>query len=111
MTSCSADESFFNAAAMIISAAEIANSEFAGQNWHVYLVFLLLLIVEGSIAMQSTRVIGNVNVFGTVINIVVIFIFIIWMPVGSVNTPKTNASQRVWTEFTNGTEWPIGTSR
>ena len=34
--------------------------------------------------------------------------FVIWMPVGSVGSPKTNGTHETWTTFTNGTEWPIG---
>ena len=45
---------------------------------------------------------------GTVFNIVVVIIFVIWFPVGAINQPKTNDSHAVWTTFKNGTEWPIG---
>jgi amino acid transporter len=58
--------------------------------------------------MQSTKVLGRVNMTGTIINLAVIIIFIIWMPVGSQNTPKINSNTFVWTEVTNGTEWPSG---
>ena len=58
--------------------------------------------------MQSTKFIGRVNLVGTVLNIVVVIIFVIWFPVGSINSPKTNDSHEVWTSFENGTEWPIG---
>lgn len=58
--------------------------------------------------MQSTKIIGYVNVCGTAVNMLVILIFVIWFPVGSINQPKTNSSHEVWTSFENGTEWPIG---
>ena len=55
-----------------------------------------------------SRFVGWVNKIGTIFNIVVVIIFVIWFPVGSINTPKTNDSHAVWTQFANGTEWPIG---
>ena len=58
--------------------------------------------------MQSTKFIGRMNLVGTVVNIVVVIIFVIWFPVGAINTPKTNNTHEVWTTFENGTEWPIG---
>lgn len=58
--------------------------------------------------MQSTWFIGWLNKIGTILNMLVIIIFVIWFPVGSINQPKTNNTQAVWTTFENGTEWPIG---
>ena len=58
--------------------------------------------------MQNTKFIGRINIVGTVFNVLVVIIFVIWFPVGSINHPKTNNSHAVWTEFANGTEWPVG---
>jgi amino acid transporter len=74
----------------------------------VYLLLLLLLFLQGITAMQSTKIIGYVSMVGTAINIIVVIIFVIWFPIGSINSPKTNDSRAVWTSFENGTEWPIG---
>ncbi|KAJ9612639.1 hypothetical protein H2200_004236 [Cladophialophora chaetospira] len=95
-------------ASMIITCGAIANPDYSPQTWHVYLTLLLLLVLNGLVTMQSTWFIGWVNKIGTIWNIIVVFIFFIWFPVGSVNTPKTNNSHAVWTTFENGTEWPIG---
>lgn len=121
-------------AAMLITCGEIAYPDtYEPKTWHVYLTLLGLLIVQGIITMQSTKFIGWVNKVspapsyrhlslsktkkdceltapqvGTVANVVVIIIFVIWFPVGSINQPKFNKSSEVWTTFTNGTEWPIG---
>jgi amino acid transporter len=43
-----------------------------------------------------------------VANLIVVVIFVIWLPVGSINSPKTNGSHYVWTQLINGTEWPTG---
>lgn len=95
-------------AAMLVTAGSIAYPDYVPETWHIYLTLLLLLFIDGVVTMQSTWFIGWVNKIGTVINLIVVFIFIIWFPVGSINHPKTNDSHAVWTEFANGTEWPIG---
>lgn len=96
--------------AMILTAAEIAHPDYTAQTFHVYLLLLALLIVEGALTINSTKFIGQLNKFGTLFNFVVVFIFVIWMPVGSINTPKTNPNREVWTSagIFNGTEWPSG---
>lgn len=58
--------------------------------------------------MQSTRFIGRLNLVGTVTNIAIVLLFVVWFPAGSINNPKTNSSKDVWTNFENGTPWPIG---
>ena len=58
--------------------------------------------------MQSTKFIARFNLVGTGLNLVIVLIFIIWFPIGSINEPKTNSSNAVWTEFQNTTDWPIG---
>lgn len=93
---------------MLIDAGVMAYPSYSPQTWHIYLTLLALLVVEGVITMQSTKFIGHVNKVGTYANVIIIFIFVIWFPVGSINTPKTNNSHQVWTTFENGTEWPIG---
>ncbi|MCJ1316815.1 hypothetical protein MMC15_002136 [Xylographa vitiligo] len=88
--------------------ALLANPGYTAQTFHVYLLLLALLIFEGLLTMNSTKFIGRLNVAGTVANLVALIIFVIWMPVGSINTPKTNSNTFVWTEIINGTEWPSG---
>jgi len=95
-------------AAMLVTCGEIASPDYTAKTWHIYLILLLLLFLNGVITMQSTWFIGWVNKVGTVWNLLVVLIFVIWFPVGSINKPKTNPSHAVWTEFENGTEWPIG---
>ena len=95
---------------MILTAVEIAQPSYTAQTFHVYLLLLALLIFEGFLTMNSTKFVGNLNKVGTLVNMAVIFIFVIWMPVGSINTPKTNPNSEVWTSagIINGTEWPTG---
>lgn len=81
----------------MVTAAEIANPDYVGKDWQIYLIFLLLLVVQGFIAMQSTKVIGYLNVAGTACNVILVFIFIIWFPAGSIN--PLNNNKEVWTTF------------
>jgi len=90
---------------MIVTAAEIAHPDYTAKTWHVYLLLVALLIIEGLLTMNSTKFLGWLNVIGTVANVLVLIIFVIWMPVGSINTPRTNSNHYVWTEIINGTEW------
>ncbi|KAK4896022.1 hypothetical protein LTR27_005878 [Elasticomyces elasticus] len=97
---------------MILTAAAIGNPGYVIQTWHIYLTLLLLLFVSGLITMQATKIIGWINVVGTYTNLIALVIFVIWMPVVSVNTPKVNSNNIVWTSdgIVNGTEWPTGFS-
>lgn len=47
---------------------------------------------------------------GTWTNLIALIIFVIWLPAGSINRPKFQSNEVVWTSkgFINGTEWPIG---
>ena len=95
---------------MILTAAEISKPNYVIQTYHIYLLLVALLILEGFLTMNSTKFIGQLNKFGTIVNFAVVFIFIIWFPVGSINKPKANPNNIVWTSdgIVNGTEWPTG---
>ncbi|MCJ1478073.1 hypothetical protein MMC13_006748 [Lambiella insularis] len=93
---------------MILAAAEIANSNYTAQTYHVYLLLLALLAVEGCLTMNSTKFLGRLNIFGTVANVVALVIFVIWLPAGSINSPKVSPNSYVWSGIINGTEWPDG---
>ncbi|KAH6703287.1 amino acid transporter-like protein [Leptodontidium sp. MPI-SDFR-AT-0119] len=100
----------FALSAMILTAVQIGNSDYVMETFHVYLLLVALLVFEGFLTMNSTKFIGNLNKIGTVVNLVVLVIFIVWMPAGSINRPKTNPNSIVWTSegIVNGTEWPTG---
>lgn len=48
---------------MITTAAAISNPDYTPKDWHIYLIFLLILVMQGFISMQSTKVIGWINVW------------------------------------------------
>ncbi|KAH8654070.1 amino acid transporter-like protein [Tricladium varicosporioides] len=100
----------FALAAMILTAAQITHPDYEMKTYHVYLLLLALLGIQGLITMNSTKFIARFNEIGAVFNLVIVFIFIIWLPAGSINSPKTNPNDVVWTSegIINGTEWPTG---
>jgi amino acid transporter len=73
---------------MILAAAEISNPDYVPKTWHLYLTFLFLLIIQGSLAMNATKFLGYINIVGTIANVLVLVIFIIWLPVASKGSPK-----------------------
>ncbi|KAG0651842.1 putative amino-acid permease [Hyphodiscus hymeniophilus] len=97
-------------AAMILAAAEISNPDYVPQTWHLYLVFLFLLVIQGLLAMNATKILGYINIVGTIANLAVLVIFLIWLPAGSINRPRSrfNDNHTVWVDIQNGTEWPTG---
>lgn len=97
-------------AAMMLAAGQIANPNYTPQTWHLYLTFLLLLITQGLLTMNSTKFLGYMNIVGTAVNLLVVIIFVIWLPAASINNPKFNDNQTVWVNIQNGTEWPAGWS-
>jgi len=93
---------------MILTAVEIANPDFTYTTYQIYLLMLALLILDGILTMRSTKFLARLNIIGTIVNVVVVVVFVVWMPAGSINTPKINSNASVWTEVVNGTEWPDG---
>lgn len=75
-------------ASMILAAAKIGYPDYEQETWHLYLTFLLLLIVEGFITMNATKFIGQFNIVGTAMNFFVLILFVIWLPAASVQKPK-----------------------
>lgn len=52
---------------------------------------------------------NKTQVAGTVWNAIMVLVFIIWFPVGSINSPKTNNSHDVWTTFEVRISWATTT--
>jgi len=93
---------------MILTAHKMRDADFIIRDYQIYLVVLLLLVTQAAMSMLSTKQIGRLNTLGAGINFVLLFLFIFWMPFGSINSPKVNPSRYAWTGFVNQTEWPTG---
>lgn len=87
-------------ASMIIAAAEVANDDYVAKEWHLYLTFLLILVIQGLLTMNNTKFLGQMNIVGTVANTVVLIIFIIWLPA---KAESFNDNKTVWVDLQNGT--------
>ncbi|KAK2623792.1 hypothetical protein QTJ16_006973 [Diplocarpon rosae] len=100
----------FALSAMILTAVQMGTPSYVTETFHVYLLLVALLIFQGALTMNSTKFIGRLNLIGSVTNLIVLFMFIIWMPLGSINHSKTNPNSEVWTSkgIFSGTEWPTG---
>jgi len=93
---------------MIVAAADMAHPNYEPQTWHQYLLFVLILAIQGLLCTKATRFIGYLNVVGAVANILVLLIFVFWLPAGSTGEPKFNSNREVWLDIPNYTEWPTG---
>jgi amino acid transporter len=98
----------FALAEMILAGVEIGNPNYTAKTYHTYLVFLALIISNGFLTMNNTKFLARVNYIGAIINFILVFMLIIWLPAGSIQMPKTNKSSSIWGDYVNGTEWPDG---
>jgi hypothetical protein len=73
---------------MILSAAQVQSPSYVPQTWHLYLTFLLLMVNQGIVSMSSTITFGRINVMSTVLNMVLVLLFVIWLPIGAIKKPK-----------------------
>jgi amino acid transporter len=92
-------------AAMILAATAIVNPTYVPQYWHTFLLTCLLLIMNAVIASCHTRLLARINQIGTIINVVSLIFFYIFVPIESINTSNTS---EVWETLANSTEWPDG---
>ncbi|OXV05643.1 hypothetical protein Egran_06588 [Elaphomyces granulatus] len=95
-------------AAMILAAASINNPSYVPTRYQTFLLTTLILIVHTAISSMPTRWIAKFNSYGSVFNILALFITIIAIPTGTLNVPKFNPSSQVWGDIYNGTEFSDG---
>ena len=92
---------------MILAAASIVNPSYVPQNYQVFLLTVLIMVVHGAISSMPTLWIARFNSVGTVINILCLCITIITIPVAAMREPRFNASSFAW-GVQNKTDWPDG---
>ncbi|KZO95119.1 amino acid transporter [Calocera viscosa TUFC12733] len=98
----------YSLAAMIMAAISLANDSFVPTVWQTYLLFLLLLALHGTITSLSTKLLARINVFSASFNFVALVVALVVIPAASIQMPKLNSAQYVFTTFVNGTGWPDG---
>lgn len=96
--------------AMILAAASITHPNYEPQEYHTFLLTVLVLIIHAFISSMPTLWIARFNSYGSVMNIAALIVVIIMIPAcvtGTADTPKFFPSKEVWS-IQNGTEWPDG---
>lgn len=98
--------------AMILAAASIYNPDFTPQNYQIFILAIVLMIVQGCISSMPTAWIAQFNSAGSTFNIIALFIVIIIIPAGNNREAqghtKWNSNSDVWGNFYQGTDFPNG---
>lgn len=104
----------YGTAAMTLAAASIVNPSFVPQNYQVYLLTVLLMIIHACMASLPTKTIARVNSFGSSFNIVALIVVLILIPAAtdrqSKDLPRFASSKEVWGDIYAGTAFPSGVS-
>src|SRR5271154_221071 len=93
---------------MILSAASLANPDYNVENYQIFFLTTLVMIIHGMISSMPTLWIARFNSVGTTLNITILIIVIILIPAATTNVPKFTDSATVWGTIENGTDWPDG---
>lgn len=99
---------------MILAAVSITNPDYVPQDWHVFLLTMLIMVIHGCISSMPTRWIAEFNSAGSTFNIIALFIVIIIIPACNdrdqrgEGLTKWNSSADVWGNFYEGTMFPNG---
>ena len=97
---------------MILAGASITHPNYVPQNWQVFLLTMLIMLIHGCISSMPTKWIANFNSFGSTFNIIALCIVLILIPAATnrehQNLPRFTSSSVVWSEFYAGTDFPNG---
>ena len=98
--------------AMVLASASINNPDYVPQDWHVFLLTTLVMILHGVISSMPTKWIANFNSVGTMLNVIVLFVVIVVIPAAtnreSQGLPRFTSSSDVWGTIYAGTDFPAG---
>ena len=99
-------------AAMILAAGSITHPDFVPENYQVFLLTTLIMLIHGCISSMPTKWIARFNSVGSTFNIIALFIVIIMIPAStnrkSQGLPKFTPAKEVWGNFYEGTDFPNG---
>jgi amino acid transporter len=99
-------------ASMILAAGSINNPDFVPQNYQVFLLTTLIMILHACISSMPTRWIATFNSYGSTFNIIALVITIITIPAAtnrpSQGLPRFTKSSTVWGNFYEGTDYSNG---
>lgn len=99
-------------ASMILAAGSITNPDFVPQNYQVWLLTTLIMVIHACISSMPTRWIATFNSYGSSFNILALVIVVITIPAATNRTsqglPRFTKSSTVWGNFYEGTDYPNG---
>ncbi|KAI5306453.1 hypothetical protein KEM56_000843 [Ascosphaera pollenicola] len=98
----------FSMAGMVLAAVSIMNPDYIPQNWHTYLLTVMIMIIHAVISSMPTQWIARVNSWGSAFNVIALVIVIITIPAAVKTRPKFTPAAKVWGTIENGTDWPDG---
>lgn len=98
--------------AMILAAISIGNPSYTPQNYQIWLLTTLIMLIHGCISSMPTRWIATFNSYGSSFNIIALIIVVILIPAGTNRTsqglPRFSSSSEVWGTIYPGTDFPPG---
>ncbi|KAI9847372.1 MAG: hypothetical protein M1837_002560 [Sclerophora amabilis] len=95
--------------AMILSAGTVYSPDYEPQDYQIFLLTTAIMIIHGVVSSLPTKMIGQINSYGTSLNIAALVVVIILIPAGTMReNPKFTPSKEVWGTITNGTDYPDG---
>lgn len=99
-------------AAMVLAGVSINKPDYVPQNYQVFLLTVLILIIHGFISSMPTKRIAQFNSYGSTFNIIALIIVIIIIPAATnrkdQGLPKFTPASTVWGNFYEGTDFPNG---
>ena len=98
--------------AMILAGASISNPDYVPQNYQVFLLTTLIMLIHGCISSMPTKWIANFNSYGSTFNMVALIVVLILIPAStnreSQGLPRFTSAGTVWGNFYDGTDFPNG---
>ena len=98
--------------AMILAGASISNPDYVPQNYQVFLLTTLIMLIHACISSMPTKWIANFNSVGSTFNMVALVVVIILIPAStnreSQGLPRFTSAGTVWGNFYDGTDFPNG---
>jgi amino acid transporter len=94
--------------AMILATASLNMPDYNVENYQIFLLTSLIMVIHGMISSMPTLWIARFNSVGTTMNILILIVVVILIPAATTNSPKFTDSATVWGTITNGTDWPDG---
>lgn len=102
----------YASAAMILAGVSISKPDYEPQNYQVFLLTVLILIIQGCISSMPTRRIAQFNSYGSTFNIIALIIVIVMIPATTnrkdQGLSKFTPASTVWGNFYEGTDFPDG---